>query len=86
MGVVVLCFDQKGCMGCVEQSPINRQVEKALHIPIQEVDVVKNPRFVAQYHLRVTPTIVILLNGEERKRFEGLVHREELEAALKEYI
>jgi len=86
MGVAVLCFDQEGCMGCVEQSPINRQVEKALNIQFQEIDAVKNPRFVAQYHLRVTPTIIILLNGEEKKRFEGLVHREELEAALREYL
>jgi thioredoxin 1 len=86
MGVAVLCFDQEGCMGCVEQSPINRQVEKALNIQIQEIDAVKNPRFVTQYRLRVTPTIVILSNGEEKKRFEGLVHREELEAAVKEYL
>jgi thioredoxin 1 len=86
MGVAVLCFDQEGCMGCVEQSPINRQVEKALKIEIQEIDAVKNPRFVTQYRLRVTPTIVILSNGEEKKRFEGLVHREELEAAVKEFF
>jgi thioredoxin 1 len=86
MGIAVLCFDQEGCMGCVEQSPINRQVEKALHIEIQEIDAVKNPRFVAQYHLRVTPTIIILQNGVEKRRFEGLVHREELEAAVREYL
>ena len=86
MGVAVLCFDQEGCMGCVEQSPINRQVEKELHIEIQEIDAMKNPRFVTQYRLRVTPTIIILSNGEEKKRFEGLVHREELEAAVKEYL
>jgi thioredoxin 1 len=86
MGVAVLCFDQEGCMGCSEQSPINRQVEKALHIQIQEIDAVKNQRFIGQYHLRVTPTIIILQNGEEKRRFEGLVHREELEAAIKEYL
>ncbi|HMA04717.1 MAG TPA: thioredoxin family protein [Methanomicrobiales archaeon] len=86
MGTAVLCFSQEGCMGCSEQAPINREMEKALRIRIEEVDVVKNPRFVAQYHLRVTPTILILENGEERKRFEGLVHREELEAALRDYL
>jgi thioredoxin 1 len=86
MGVAVLCFDQEGCMGCAEQSPINRQVEKELHIEIQEIDAMKNPRFVTQYRLRVTPTIIILKNGEEKARFEGLVHREELEAAVKEYL
>jgi thioredoxin 1 len=86
MGIAVLCFQQEGCMGCSEQAPINREVEKDLHIRIEEIDAVKNPRFITQFHLRVTPTIIILSNGEERKRFEGLVHREELEAALKEYL
>jgi thioredoxin 1 len=83
MGVAVLCFVQEGCMGCSEQSPINREVEKSLHIGIEEIDVMRNPRFVARYRLRVTPTTIVLQNGEERRRFEGLVHREELEAALR---
>jgi len=86
MGIAVLCFLQEGCMGCSEQAPINRGVEKELRIRIEEIDAVKNPRFVRQYHLRVTPTTIILLNGEEKRRFEGLVHREELEAALREYL
>ncbi|HVN66429.1 MAG TPA: thioredoxin family protein [Methanomicrobiales archaeon] len=83
MGVAVLCFQQEGCMGCSEQAPINREVEKDLHIRIKEIDAVKNPRFVRQYQLRVTPTTIILQNGVEKRRFEGLVHREELEAALR---
>ena len=86
MGVAVLCFYQEGCMGCAEQSPINRQVEKALPVLIQEIDAVKEPRFVSQCHLRVTPTIIILVNGEEKGRFEGLVHREELEAVVRKYL
>jgi thioredoxin 1 len=86
MGIAVLCFQQEGCMGCSEQAPINRGVEKDLHLSIDEIDIVRNPRFVRQYHLRVTPTTVILRDGEEKRRFEGLVHREELEAALREYL
>jgi thioredoxin 1 len=86
MGVAVLCFQQEGCMGCSEQAPVNREVEKDLQIRIEEIDAMKNPRFVRQYHLRVTPTTIILVNGEEKKRFEGLVHREELEAALGAYL
>jgi len=86
MGVAVLCFVQKGCMGCSEQAPINREVEKGLGIRIEEVDVVKNPGFVSRYRLRVTPTTILLQNGEERRRFEGLVHREELEDAVRAYL
>ncbi|MDD1670852.1 MAG: thioredoxin family protein, partial [Methanomicrobiales archaeon] len=69
-----------------EQAPINREVEKDLHVSIEVVDVVKNPRFVRRYGLRVTPTILILQNGEERRRFEGLVYREELEEAVRKYL
>jgi thioredoxin 1 len=86
MGVAVLCFQQEGCMGCSEQAPINREVEKDLHMRIEEIDVVKNPRFVTQFHLRVTPTIIILENGVEKRRFEGVVHTDELEAAAREYL
>ena len=86
MGVAVLCFGQEGCMGCSEQAPINREVEKDLQVRIEEIDAVKNPRFIRQYHLRVTPTTIILVNGVEKKRFEGLVHREELEAGLREFL
>jgi thioredoxin 1 len=86
MGVAVLCFQQEGCMGCSEQAPINREVEKDLHIRIEEIDAVKNPRFVTQFHLRVTPTTIILANGVEKRRFEGLVHTDELEAAVMEYL
>jgi thioredoxin 1 len=73
-------------MGCSEQAPINRGVEKDLRIRIEEIDVMKNPRFVTRFHLRVTPTTIILQNGEEKKRFEGLVHSEELEAAVRMYL
>ncbi len=86
MGISVLCFSQEGCMGCSEQAPINREVEKDIPVSIEVIDVVKNPRFIRQFQLRVTPTTIILWNGEEKRRFEGLVHREELEAALREFL
>jgi thioredoxin-like negative regulator of GroEL len=73
-------------MGCSEQEPINREVEKDLKIRIQKIDVMREPRFVSQYRLRVTPTMIILQNGEERRRFEGLVHTDELEAEIRKYL
>jgi thioredoxin 1 len=35
--------------------------------------------------LRVTPTTIILKDGEVKERFEGIVHEEQLEDALKKY-
>jgi thioredoxin 1 len=56
MAVRILCFYQPGCMGCREQEPINREVEKVLRLPIEEIDAVENPPYINDYQLKVTPT------------------------------
>jgi thioredoxin 1 len=86
MAVRVICFYQPGCMGCMEQTPINREVEKNLAVTIEEIDAVKNPQLIRQYGLKVTPTIVILVNDVVKERLEGVVHAEQLEATLKKYL
>jgi thioredoxin 1 len=48
MAVSVTCFFQPGCMGCMEQGPINREVSDALHVSIGEIDAVKNPQYIRQ--------------------------------------
>jgi thioredoxin 1 len=85
MAVRVICFYQPGCMGCMEQTPINREVEKKLSFKIEELDAVKHPELIRQYELKVTPTIVILNNDVVQERLEGVVHAEPLEAVLKKY-
>jgi hypothetical protein len=42
-------------MGCMEQSPVNREMEKALMLTIEETNIVENPRFILEYRLKVTP-------------------------------
>jgi thioredoxin 1 len=86
MAVRILCFYQPGCMGCMEQEPINREVEKALNITIEEIDAVENPQHIRDYHLKVTPTIIIVQDGIARERFEGVVHQEQLRETLKKYL
>jgi thioredoxin 1 len=86
MAVSITCFFQPGCMGCMEQSPINREVSQALHVTIEEIDAVKEPEYIKKYSLKVTPTIVIEKDGLQKERFEGVVHREQLEGAIKKYL
>jgi len=86
MAVRVICFYQPGCMGCMEQTPINREVERKLSLKIEEIDAVKHPELIRQYGLKVTPTIVILNNDTVEEKLEGVVHAEQLEAALKKNI
>ena len=73
-------------MGCIEQKAINREVRGDVDVPLEEIDAVKNPQYIRQYHLKVTPTTVILVDDVEKKRFEGLVHREELVGEIRKYL
>lgn len=73
-------------MGCMEQTPINSEVGKALNVEIEEIDAVKNPQYIKEYQLKVTPTIVTVKDGVVKERLEGVVHREQLESTLKKYL
>lgn len=86
MAVKVISFYQEGCMGCEEQTPILHETKNALGIEIEEIDAVKNPRYIKEYNLRVTPTTLVIEDGEVRERMEGLVHREDLEAAIRRHL
>jgi thioredoxin 1 len=86
MAVRVICFFQPGCMGCMEQTPINAEVAKALNIIIEEIDAIKNPHFIKEFTLKVTPTIIILNEEKVLERFEGVVHPEQLRVAIMKYL
>ncbi len=86
MAVRIICFYQPGCMGCMEQDPINREVEKVLGIIIEEIDAVANPQYIKDYQLKVTPTIILIQDGTVRERIEGLAHREQLLDTFKKYL
>jgi thioredoxin 1 len=82
----VIAFFQDGCMACEEQDPINREVEAALHVPIEAINPLKDRKYIEEYDLQVTPTIVIIKDGNVVERFEGVVHREQLEDAIRNYL
>ena len=86
MAVRILCFYQPGCMGCMEQEPINREVEKVLGLRIEETDVVEKPQYIKDYQLKVTPTLVLVRDGIVSERFEGVVYREQLVDTFKKYL
>jgi len=86
MAVRVICFYQPGCMGCMEQTPINLEAAKALNIPIEEIDAIKNQDYIREFGLKVTPTILILRDTTVLERFEGVIHQEQLTAAIMKYL
>lgn len=86
MTVRVICFYQPGCMGCMEQTPINTEVAKDLNITIEEIDAIKNQHFIREFGLKVTPTIIIQRDGEVVERLEGVAHAEHLREAIRKYL
>ena len=51
-------------------------------IEIEEVDVDANPDLTAQYRVRGVPTVVMLFDDVETKRFVGVKSKEEIESWL----
>lgn len=86
MAVRVINFYQEGCMGCEEQTPILDEVRKHLGIEIEEIDAAKNPQYIKEYKLRVTPTTLVIEGDRVRERMEGFVHHEDLEAAIRRHL
>jgi thioredoxin 1 len=82
----VLSFFQEGCMACMEQEPITREVADAHALPVESINPMKEKQYIDQYKLRVTPTILILKDGNVVERFEGVVHREQMEEAVRRYL
>jgi len=86
MPLEVLCFYQKNCMGCDEQEPINREVEKETGVIIAEINAVESPEAIKKFDLHLTPTIIILQDNEIKEKFEGVIQSEELEEAVRRYL
>lgn len=82
----VIAFVQNGCMACEEQEPINREVESALGIRIERIDPLRERDYIGKYDLRVTPTILIIRDGTVTGRFEGVVQREQLAEAIRNFL
>jgi len=86
MAVKILSFYQDGCMGCLEQEPINAEIEEALSVTVESIDAKSSPEYISEYKLKVTPTTVIISDGAVVEKFEGVLHREEFEELLMKYL
>ena len=69
-----LYFFGTWCNPCKRLGPIMEQVSQ--QIPVQKVDVDSQFELASQYGVRNVPTVVLLQNGEEVKRFVGVQPKE----------
>ncbi len=88
MALRILYFSQDGCMACEEQEPIIPEVEKDCKVKVERISI--NPResreLIREHRLNVTPTIILIRDGAEVERFEGLVYREQMDEAIRRHL
>lgn len=75
-------------MACSEQEPIILEVEKECGVTVERIgiDPTKGRDMIREHRLSVTPTILMIRDGAEVERFEGLVYREQLDTAIRRYL
>ena len=69
-----LYFSAGWCGPCRTLGPIMNDVSQ--QIPVQKVDVDSEFELASQYNVRNVPTVVLLDNGQEVKRFVGVQPKE----------
>jgi len=69
-----LYFSASWCGPCRTLWPIMNEVSQ--QIPVQKVDVDSEFELASQYNVRNVPTVVLLDNGQEVKRFVGVQPKE----------
>ena len=65
-----LLFSASWCGPCQTLKPVMEQVNKT--IPVTKIDVDTDAQTVSDYGVRSVPTVVLVKDGREVKRFTGV--------------
>jgi len=63
-------FTANWCSGCQQISPIMENV-KSKGIPVNVIDVDYTPDVTTKYNVKSVPTVILVENGQEVRRFTG---------------
>jgi len=65
-----LLFSASWCGPCQTLKPVMEQVSKT--IPVTKIDVDTDAQTVSDYGVRSVPTVILVKDGREVKRFTGV--------------
>ena len=65
-----LLFSASWCQPCQTLKPVMEQVNQT--IPVTKIDVDTDAQTVSDYGVRSVPTVVLVKDGREVKRFTGV--------------
>jgi thioredoxin 1 len=71
MSKQLLYFSAEWCSPCQTLGPVLDEVRR--QIPVQKINVdYTDPQIVQRYGVRNIPTVILLENGQESRRFTGV--------------
>lgn len=79
--VVLLDFTAGYCQPCRQMVPVLQEMENASY-PIRRIDITQHPETSQQYKVDRIPTLILLVEGQEVRRFQGITDQAELRQAM----
>ena len=79
--VQLLDFSAGYCGPCQQMVPILQRMEHAGY-PIRQIDITEEPELTKRFNVDRIPTLVLLVEGKEVRRFVGLTGEDELRRAM----
>jgi thioredoxin-like negative regulator of GroEL len=67
----LLYFSAGWCSACKGVTPIIEQLVSTKSIPVNKIDTDYDVSYVEEYKIKSIPTIIVLENGNEIKRYTG---------------
>lgn len=87
-GPVVLDFYQATCPPCRALEPRLERVAQgyAGRVAVYRIDVDQDPTVTERFHVNSLPTVLVLRDGQEAERLDGLVTEQQLRDAFERAV
>ncbi|MEO1983031.1 MAG: trypsin-like peptidase domain-containing protein [Fuerstiella sp.] len=81
--VVLLDFTAGYCQPCQQMVPVLQRMENN-KFPIRKIDITERPDLARKYNVDRIPAFILLVEGQEKRRFLGITAESELRQAMQD--